>query len=191
MIIKMPDASVITRLRLANAIVSGNKYSQRAHSLQGSIEKKLEIYGNAYSTDAPTYSIIRNSITFNTPYTGQLAAYSFNRYPTFPSEVEILTVTGINGLLNETSFQSNIGNNGYDSFWFLDSPSTADITACIDNDYVPSGPPLPPSCIGSFYSDNLSGFNFGPTDFAPTMYVLIIPFNNDPQQTYTLTVNSS
>ena len=52
MIIKMPDASAITRLRLANAVVTGNRNSQRASSLQGLFKKKLEIYGNAYKTTA-------------------------------------------------------------------------------------------------------------------------------------------
>ena len=46
----MPDASAITRLRLASATVAGNRNSNRASSLRGSIQKKLEIYGNAYAT---------------------------------------------------------------------------------------------------------------------------------------------
>lgn len=190
MIIKMPDASVITRQRLANAIVTGNKYSQRAHSLQGSLEKKLEIYGDAYKAVQLRYRIIPNSVTFNTDYTGQLAAYNQSRYPTLPSEVAILTVTGISGLLDLTSFTSS-GSNAYDSFWFLNPPSAADINACFAYDYTIVGG-IPPGCVGIFYSDDPgSVFNFGPTFVQATMYVVILPFFNDPQQTYTLTVKSS
>lgn len=45
----MPDASVMTRLRLASTTVAGNRNSNRGSSLQGLMKKKLEIYGNAYT----------------------------------------------------------------------------------------------------------------------------------------------
>ncbi len=49
----MPDASVIIRQRLANAVIGGLISSNKTHSTMASIQKKLKIYGDAYGTISP------------------------------------------------------------------------------------------------------------------------------------------
>jgi len=77
MIIKMPDASVIIRQRLANAVIGGLISSNKTHSTMASIQKKLKIYGDAYGTSETVsgvvYTLAQSNCAFQLdPPTGTL-----------------------------------------------------------------------------------------------------------------------
>jgi len=188
----MPDASTITRQRLANALVAGNRFSNHTHSTMGSIQKKLRIYGDAYkNTDVGgggggggvvvDVNIVRVDLEYEVKYFGTLPPYEFNTYPTLPTDVMVITVTGITGNLDGTIFVTDNTTFDYRSYWFSSPPSTSDINVCMEVAYSTGLPPdLPTNCIAVKLGDEGPTWNgnSAPTTVPVPTYVLILPYGN-------------